>query len=406
MLIYENKKQRFLNILKVGISPFQRFVSTNELQEKLQLVGSRKIFLSSIVKIVETNENFFLPIIGSTGTGKTHLFWTLKKRLHYFNTIFISLENVYRKFYYNVYSEFIEDIGNRTLRNFFRELCREWGASEKKFGFFRVFDIEKVRKSAFQNLMNKFEDKIALMDIINAITTHQLDPYKKNLAENWLLGELMDYKDLSQLNLSDDLRHKTYPYTMLKLLVENSDLKSIIFIDNFEKIISLMKQEETTEVIYDPSWLYGNAESSPDKIAGRKILEKILNLQKIKGLRIIITLNSIDSLEEIKKYVSITEKNLLLTFKEPLFLSNFVDSDIFKFYKEHMKHFLKEVDYLEFLDEYPESYYPLNEKILKIIQNLTDGNPQEIIKTFIKIFNDIIFSDDNLEDILTKYENA
>ena len=386
------------------INPFKKFVATGEIKEELGFVSSRKGLMESIINIIKSNENFILPIIGEVGAGKTHLFWNLKKKLLFHNTFYISLEN-YRKFYYHLYSEYIEELGVEFLRSIANKLCNEWGALERKFGFFHVADINKVRKTAYRKISNEFEDKIALNDIINAITAHQLDPYKKLEAENWLLGELMDFRDLAHLNLLYDLRRKSYAFNMLKIIIENSKLGSVLFIDDFEKIISLMKPEEGSEEIFDPSYLYGSERSSLDNIAAQKILEKILNLQKIRSIKIIITLNSIDSLEEIKRNIQEKEKNLLLTFKKPLFLSNLVVNDIYKFYMKNMKNFLKTVNYLEFIEENPDSYFPLNQNILKNIYNKANGNPRQIIKLLIKIFNEIIYTDDKLENIIQSYEN-
>ncbi|MFX1259672.1 MAG: hypothetical protein ACFFAN_17600, partial [Promethearchaeota archaeon] len=262
-----------------------------------------------------------------------------------------------------------------------------------------------VRKVALEKWSNKFEDKVALRDAINAISTHQLDPYKKIEAERWLLGELMDSRELSYLGLSSDLKHESHSFLMLKILIENSKSENVLFIDDFEKIISLMKPDREFIEIFEPSWLYGNEKSSPDYIAAQKTLEKILKLQKIKGLRIIITLKSIDSLEEIKKIVKKKNKKLLLNFKKPLFISNFAESDIYQFYKKNIEQFLKTINYFEYLDEFPDAYFPINKKVLKYIFNRTQGNPREITKFLIKIFNEIIYSDTKVENIIEKYEN-
>ncbi len=406
MLLYENKKGKLLTFLKIGLNPFKKFVATGEIKENIELAESRFDLIESIKKLIENEKNIILPIIGGVGTGKTHLFWTLENKLHYHNTVYISLENVYRKFYYNIYSEYIEEIGPEVLRSITNELCNNWGKFEKKFGFFHIADIEKVKKIAFERLSSQnFEDIIALNDIINAITTHQLDPWKKVEAERWLLGELMDSRELSHINLQYDLRKSSYAYTVLKIIIENSKLKSVLFIDDFEKLISLMKPDKESEDIFEPNWLYGEITSSADKLSAEKILDKILNLQTIEGLNIIITLKSVDALEEIKTLVKERDINLLSTFKEPLFLSNFKEGDIYDFYKKNIEEFLITINYLDFLKEDPNTYYPLNEKILKNIFHKTNGNPREIIKYLIQIFNDIIYSQENLEDIISRYEN-
>lgn len=403
MLLYENKKAKFLNVLRIGINPFKNFVSTGEIKEELEFVPSRREFLRNVINVIENNENFILPIIGKTGIGKTHLYWALKNELYYYNVVYISLENVYKKFYYNTYSKFIETLGVEPLRNLTNQLCNKWGALEKKFGFFHIADIDKVRKIAFEQLSENFEDKTALMDAINAITAHQLDPFKKVEAENWLLGELMDFRDLSRLKLSYDLRRGKYAYTTLKILIENSKSGSIIFIDDFEKIISLMKPKEITEEIFDPSWLYGSDKSTPESIAAQKIFNKIIKLLKIKRLKIIVTLKSIESFEDIKKIIPKIDEKISLAVKDPLFLPEFVENDIYQFYKRNMELFLESINYLDNLEEFTNSYFPLNEKVLKNIFFKTNGNPREILKLLIKIFDEIIFSGESLESILANY---
>ncbi len=48
ILLYENRKAKLLNILKIGINPFKKFVSTGEIEEELGLVQSRENLLNII----------------------------------------------------------------------------------------------------------------------------------------------------------------------------------------------------------------------------------------------------------------------------------------------------------------------------------------------------------------------
>jgi hypothetical protein len=257
MLIFENKEQKLINTLKFIGSPFKKFVSTGEIKEDIGLVPSREEFLADLVKIINRNENFILPIIGEVGQGKTHLYWALKNVLHNYNSVYISLETVYKKFYYRTYSEFIENmavkLGDKIdsedrvepLRNMTKQLCNEWGANQRKYGFFQVADIDKTKEVAFEKWNKKYKDKEALKDIITAIIAHQLEPYKKIEAERWLIGELMDVRDLTRLNLKHDLRKRNHAFTMLKVFIENSNKKSVLFLDDFERVLPI--QESTYE---------------------------------------------------------------------------------------------------------------------------------------------------------------
>ncbi len=406
MLLFENKQQKLLNLLKFTGSPFKKFVSTGEIEEDLGFVQSRQDLLYSIINIIEKDENFILPIIGDVGTGKTHLFWALKHELYYYNIVYISLEEVIKKFYYYLYSEFIENMGIEVLRNIARRLCNQWGALERKFGFFHLADIEKVRKVAFDNWAQNFEHKTAIKDIINALTAHQTDPYKKREVERWLLGEVIDIRELSRLDLSHDLRGRNHSYTMLKILVENSIINSVLFIDDFEKVFSMMKPisiEEEKEEIFDRSWLYQSKES-PEKRTAEKLLDKVVNLNRIRGLRIIITLKSLDYYNEIKDKFEDINSELLNILKEPIVLSNFKEKDFPTFYKKNLEFFFGNINYFDYFRDFSDSYYPLNEVVLKYIYDYSKGNPREIIKLLNKIFNDIVLSNEHLSEILKKYQ--
>jgi hypothetical protein len=421
MLLFENKEQKLINILRFIGSPFKKFVSTGEIKEDIGLVPSRQEFLQDIITIVKQNENFILPIIGEVGQGKTHLFWALKNALYNYNTVYISLETVQKKFYYRTYSEFIENMAVKLggkidsedrvapLRNMTKQLCNEWGAQERRFGFFQIADIEKTKEIAFNKWTQIYEDKDALMDIITAITAHQLDPYKKIEAERWLTGELMDVRDLSRLNLKHDLRKRNHAFAMLRVFIENSNKKSLLFLDDFERVIPLQKfkyenseEAEEIEEVFDPRW-FGN-KKIPEKYSAEKTLDKILELHTIKGLRMIITLKSTDYLEELKKESREKNEKLLLMLQKPLVMSDFKEEDLIQFYKDNLELFFSNVNYHEYSKFFSKSFFPLNENVLKYIFREAKGNPREVIKYLIKIFNEIVISNEKLEEILEKYQ--
>jgi hypothetical protein len=406
MLLYENTKSKIINILRMGLNPFKKFVCTGELKEELALVKSRKDILDKIINIIENDTNFILPLIGDIGVGKTHFFWALKNKLYYYNLIYIALDKIYKKFYYNIYSKFVESIGIEPLRNIISQLCNEWGALEKKYGFFHAADSNVIKKNAYSKLKTSFKDteQSALLDVINGIVLHQLDPYKKAEAEGWLLGELMDVRELSRLNMMYDLRKNKTAFTMLKLLIENSKLGTVMFIDDFGKLISYLQfKEEATEQVFDPSWLYGETKN-PDEVVSQKILKRILKLQRIKGLRIIVSLKNVKILEEIKnKFKELDEENVKM-FYDPIFVPTFEESDIFEFYNENMKLFYENLKLSDFLDELLENFYPLNHQVLKYIYDKSKGNPREIIKNLIKVFNTIIFSNKDVGVLIKEFE--
>ncbi len=408
MLLYDNKRIKLLNFLKLGINPFRKFVSTGEIKEELGLVKSRDELFQFIKERLEKENNIIIPIIGDVGVGKTHLYWMLRYNLYFHNSIYLSLESLKNRFYYTIYSEFIEILGVDLLRFILNQLCTQWGALERKYGFFHVANLERAKSRALEHFLSLYDEKDIdiIEDIINGIIIHQFDPYNKIEAEEWLLGRLMDAKELSRLNMNVDLRKSKSAYMMLRILIENSKLDTVLFIDDFEKIITIMKpKDESAEEVFDPSWLYGN-EKSPDDIKSEKILNRLTKLITINKLRIIITLKSLDLLNEIKQKFEEFYPDFILNIGEPLFIENFKENDIFEFYTQNINSFYEEMDFKEFIGAFQNEYFPLNKKTLKKIYYQTQGNPREVIKALIEIFNQIIYSDERLDEILENYEKS
>ena len=146
--------------------------------------------------------------------------------------------------------------------------------------------------------------------------------------------------------------------------------------------------------------------SECEEIGGHidKILDKIVNLNKIDGLRIIITLKSVEFYQEILNKLKVKNSNLLEVVKKPINLTNFIEEDLSMFYKKNLEYFFGHLNYFDYFRDFSQLYYPLSEAVLNYIFTQTAGNPRGIIKFLIKIFNDITSSNENIEDILKKYQ--
>jgi hypothetical protein len=90
--------------------------------------------------------------------------------------------------------------------------------------------------------------------------------------------------------------------------------------------------------------------------------------------------------------------------KKPLIMSDFKEEDLLQFYRENLEFFFANVNYKEYSKFFSKSFFPLSETVLIHIFKEASGNPREIIKYLIKIFNEIVISNEKLEDILKKYQ--
>jgi len=81
----EEEREMYLDVLKEGILPFDRYVSRGDIPDIIDIKGprTRSRIDEKIERIIHStlvdHATRFLPLIGAFGTGKTHLYWVLKK---------------------------------------------------------------------------------------------------------------------------------------------------------------------------------------------------------------------------------------------------------------------------------------------------------------------------------------
>ena len=92
--------------------------------------------------------------------------------------------------------------------------------------------------------------------------------------------------------------------------------------------------------------------------------------------------------------------------KKPITMSDFVEQDVFQFYKNNLDFFFASINYNDYFKHFSTSFFPLNKAVLKYTFKKAKGNPREVIKYLIKIFNEIVTSNEELEKILENYHQG
>lgn len=422
MIFDSSLKKKFLSTLAIKLPPFDRFVSKIDLEETDSGVKSKDKLITEIAQQMKnTPHSLLIPVIGDTGSGKTHFLWELKNSIDIDQfTAFINVPHSREKFFYNIYSHIIQAFGSERVKEFTQQFGERFGATERLYGFFRTQDIAKISLNAFEQLKDKFENLSALQQCIIVLVQHFLKRDTFDVTERWLLGQLMEMDELFMINVNEDLSGKGLAETMLKLLIEFYEQGIILLFDDFGKSavefdkladMSDMKEVNWAEDIEIDSPTENN--QKPDDL--QTILTKII--KKMNSFKIIITLDQ-ENAENI--LTGLREKLDSKYISEPIFLPAFSLEDSYFLYLSRIREFCwnynlkhpaadREFDIKRDLDLYyskigDDLYFPLNAEILKYIHEYSKGNARTYLRNLKRISDAIIFEELKLENLNADYK--
>jgi hypothetical protein len=406
------QKKKFMNKLFYGLPPFDQFVAKGDLEETEDIFLSRKEVMKKISnQINNTKHSLLIPVIGETGNGKTHFMWGIKNT---FNieafTTFIALPRSKDKFYYYVYSDFLEEFAASHLREFTQNFGDRFGANERLFGFFRTHNTDKVFMNAYESLKEEgFRYKTALEQCVSVTISHLMNPEKFQVAERWLLGELMEFDDLFVLNVNEDLSGKHLAETMLQLLINNYNPGILLLFDDFDKASHEYSSLGTSYFEDDFD------DDSENNEEDETLIEKIVNLLvHSNNFKVVISMGFADAENILSAFKEkLADKSLM---SDPISLTNITLNDVYQLYLERLKKFcyankanhpvieLSLNDYTS-QDISDTLFYPLTKDIINHIYDVSDGNARRVLKNFKRIFDALIFEEIKVENLNIEYKN-
>ncbi len=389
--ISEEEKELYLEVLREGATPFDRFVSRGDIEDVIDIPRSRQTIDRNVFRAVQQTQldqsTRLIPILGAAGTGKTHAYWAYKDRerkmlqaddsaeeLVYegpsgWTIVYVPSPPASIRILLHVYSCIIDEMGADILKIVSGKLVTKWGGKKKKhLGLFGSADIEEVIQAGIRNYPGVFAD------CVKALVIYEMDKDRKVLAERWLLGEDLDEEELDTLGINSVIEEDDICLAMIKLLTEHTDKTIVLYFDELES----------------PYRMHG-----PD--AERKFLEIIKRLyNEVKNLVIIIAV-----LKEIwPRILEIADMPLRSRMEPEHELQNWTMDDLKLYFAKSMLHFWNQNN----LNPPTYPLFPLNDQLLNSIYHKTDGNQRSIIK-LIRIFVDKIISGEMTLEELMKDES-
>jgi len=368
----EEQKMLYIETLKEGVTPFDRFVSRADTKDMVDVSECHKMIDTTITKLLKIIKNDhttrFLPIVGGAGSGKTHLYWALKERSaasREFYIIYVPSPPAPVRMLYHIYSCLMNDLGDTLLKEVASKLVKKYGGSYQKIDPLGLLtlkrnprEIQAQARKDFSGLQSEF---------VRTLITFYMRGLNWKLAEQWLLGEALPESDLNKLSVSRVIEEDDIVLACLKVLTSQSERPVIFYFDELE---------------------------IPYNSFGPEAEVRLLSVQKRMYNEIPNSLIIVACLSDIwPRVVQITDSAMRSRMEMDLELQPFTFADTQNLYVRAMEHFWDENN----LPAPSDKFLPLNEGIFKLVFQKTKGNPRDSIK-MLKVFIDQILADESLAD--------
>ena len=380
----------YLDVLREApILPFSNFVSRGDIPDKVDIARPRSYIDREVYRLVRQTyrdrSSRLIPILGSAGTGKTHAYHSFKdkerenrKKLELtqeaqeieisqiepvdWTIVYVPSPPASIRVLLHVYTCLIEDVGPEILDIVSEKLIKKWGREKK--GIFQKPKIEEVLQKGIREFPGIFAD------CVKALVTYQLDKNKKALAERWLLGEDLEDEELNELGINSVMEEDDVCLALIKIITENIDRVLILYFDELESPYRMLGE-----------------------VAERKFLEILKRLyNEVKGLVITIAV-----LKEVwPRIIEIADAPLRSRMEPEQELKPFSLNDLKIFFSKSMETFWDENNLNPPL--YP--LFPLNEKLIEMIYEKTQGNPRNSIKLCRRFIDKVVMEEMAVEELL------
>ncbi len=386
----DDEKDLYLDVLREGTTPFDRFVARGSMQDVVDIPGPRskadRFMFRAISQTNSDHSTRLIPIIGSAGSGKTHAYWAYKnmeRKMQIAETekveeeelpsnlpsdwtiVYVPSPPAASRILLHVYTCLLDELSSSIIKVVAEKLVDKWGGlKKKKLGLFGGQDLEVTISNGIREYPGIFSD------CVKCLAIYVMDKERSAKAERWLLGETMDLDELTSLGISSVIESDDICLAMIKLICENAGKTVILYFDEIESPYRMHGPEAETKFL--------------------EVLKRLYN--EIQNVVIVIAV-----LKEIwPRILETTDQAMRSRMEQERELEYFKFDDLLLYFAKSMEYFWAQNNLNPPI--YP--LFPLNEEILKAIYAKTDGNQRSIIK-LIRIFVDkLVYDEMPLEDVI------
>ncbi|MFX0103666.1 MAG: hypothetical protein ACFFCS_29155, partial [Candidatus Hodarchaeota archaeon] len=353
----------YFKVLRQGLSPFDRFVSRGNIKDHVDVPNPRKAVDRKIMEMIDQTSKDrgtkFLPVVGDTGTGKTHAYWALKDLENSiekpnWTIVYIPSPPAAIRIILHIYTCIISEIPD-AIDIAARSLIERYDSEGD--------DMEAILEKAIAEHPGIFAD------CVKAFIIYWLDQdaTRKNFARRWLLGEVLEEEELAEIGIHSVIDQDDVSLALIDIIAENLEIGEsgqarrnkvlVLFFDEFESPYRMNGEE-----------------------AERKFLDGLYKLfSTLKDTLIIGAVHSV----MWPKILAITRTDFKSEMEPSVEIKPFTSDDMRSWMKKSQKFFWE----LQNLEPPGNLAFPLNEMVLNYIFKRAGGNPREIIK-LVNIFSE------------------
>lgn len=374
----EDKNRKYLEILKKGITPFDRFVSRGDIKDHVDVPTPRGDLdtrvMDAIEKISNDSVSLSIPILGVAGSGKTHVYWALKDKERIlkdpnWTIIYVPSPPTAIRILFHVYTCIANEFPG-FIDIVSKNLIERFSANGKP-------EIDDVVKNATAVYPSEFGDCIKMLVVYGLIDNKR----KRDLARRWIFGEAIDEREFEGLDIHSVIEEDTTGLAMIKLITE--------YLLTYGDSIDNPKKHKIIVLFFDEF-------ESPFRISGTEAEAKFID-----------TLNRIFREDNYFLLIAAVLKDvwdkILGLFDDPfksrmqpiVELQPFLFDDVKDLIAKSQEKFWKENG----MDPPEDMLFPLNEAVVKHIFDRTRGNPRETIKLTRILTEKVVGGEITIEEI-------
>jgi hypothetical protein len=360
-------KAMYLDILKEN-PPLKRYVSRGDMRDTIDIIGpheeaDRAIF-RAIRFTMQDGIPRFQPILGSSGMGKTHLFWSLKDREDYFKrgrflAVYVPSPPAPIRIPLHIHACIVDTAGEDIFNQAVDMLM-------VKFGGLRGASYETYDYTyAMERLLSDYPGISA--DVMKTLLRYRLDPANSDLARRWLFGDALSNEEIVRLGVRTVLEEDDVTLATLKLLAEGSTLPILLFIDEMEGPYNTHGEE-----------------------AERRFFETLKRLYN-ETRNIVIVASSLTEIWD--RIYELADGPMKSRMERVVHLQPFEKDDVAEFIQETLKEFWTEVN----VEPPPDPLFPFTENDIDEMFIKSEGVPREAIRHGISRLDAILFEKEEVE---------
>ncbi|MFW9908557.1 MAG: hypothetical protein ACFFEF_08270 [Candidatus Thorarchaeota archaeon] len=351
----------YMDILRED-PPLKRYVSRGDTPDHIDISGPHEEADAAIFRILrflmDDKMPRFQPILGSSGMGKTHLYWALKDREGSFPkgrylAVYVPSPPAPVRVPLHFHACLVDEAGEGLFENAIDMLIT-------KFGGLRGVTHEIYDYTyAFERLLVEYPGISA--DVVKALLRYRLDPAHRDLARRWLFGDALSHDEIEKLDVRTILEEDDVTLATLKLLLEGSEIPVVFFIDEMEGPYNTHGEE-----------------------GERHFLEVIKRLYN-EGKNVIIVASCLTEIWQ--RIYEIADPPTRSRMEVPVHLRDFTRNDIEEFITMTMKKYWNEQN----IDPPSDPIFPLSHDDVEEAFVHSNGNPREAIRFAISRVDNILF---------------